>query len=336
MPEAAEQTTLQGENQLRGDGVGDWLAADLRAAQDARGEITGANRADDLLAINPAVFALVTYTMASGSDHRKVHQHPTGLIVALVLLLSGCAAIQPPATPGPSSEPTGRSAGTDETTISLQAERDALFNQPYIDPLTDYLHTHEGDSARAPLITDVRQERTRRCEAVARKYAHKPLTEASLESYRAGYQYSCPQEVHAFAQRVQERRAKAQQNRNDSKLAPSELSNCYLLTSIRNFTEAKEACLEPAAQGDVRAQANLAIISRAFEQYPEAVAWAKKAAPESADACFVLGRLYESGLGVEADTALAAHWYQKAVELGDPDARAALQNLSSKTAQAEN
>lgn len=298
-------------------------------------QITGASWADGLNAQFPAVFALVTDTMASGSDHRKFHLHPGCLMVALALLMSGCATFEPASTAGPSSEPTDRSAGTDKTMITLEAERNSLFNQPYIDPLTDYLRAHEGDRSRAALVNDVRQERARRCEAVARKYDSKPPTEASLDTYRAGYQYSCPQQVRDFAQRVKQHRATSGQTDKNPKLAPSERSNCYLLTSIRNFTEAKQACLEPAEQGDVRAQANMAVISRAFEQYPEAVAWARRAAPQSAEACLVLGRLYESGLGVEADTELAAQWYRKAIDLGNEDAQAALQALLTQSARAK-
>lgn len=47
--ERAKAAMLQGEDQLQGYGAGELLAEDLRAAQDALGEITGAITPDDLL-----------------------------------------------------------------------------------------------------------------------------------------------------------------------------------------------------------------------------------------------------------------------------------------------
>ncbi|TGN39478.1 tRNA uridine-5-carboxymethylaminomethyl(34) synthesis GTPase MnmE [Marinobacter confluentis] len=47
--ERAKASMLQGESQLQGYGAGELLAEDLRAAQDALGEITGALTPDDLL-----------------------------------------------------------------------------------------------------------------------------------------------------------------------------------------------------------------------------------------------------------------------------------------------
>jgi tRNA modification GTPase len=47
--ERAKASMLQGESQLQGYGAGELLAEDLRAAQDALGEITGAMTPDDLL-----------------------------------------------------------------------------------------------------------------------------------------------------------------------------------------------------------------------------------------------------------------------------------------------
>ena len=47
--ERAKAAMLQGEDQLQGYGAGELLAEDLRAAQDALGEITGAMTPDDLL-----------------------------------------------------------------------------------------------------------------------------------------------------------------------------------------------------------------------------------------------------------------------------------------------
>lgn len=45
----ARDLVVQGQQQLRDYGAGELLAEDLRQAQDALGEITGAMTADDLL-----------------------------------------------------------------------------------------------------------------------------------------------------------------------------------------------------------------------------------------------------------------------------------------------
>ena len=44
---------------------------------------------------------------------------------------------------------------------------------------------------------------------------------------------------------------------------------------------------------------------------------------------YMVGVMYENGEGVGQNYMIAAEWYQKAAEQGNPEAQAALQNLSA-------
>lgn len=222
----------------------------------------------------------------------------------------------------------------------FEQEQQALFDQRYIDPLTDYLIEHAGDPDRAVVMARVRQERDRRCTVIAEKYHNEPATAQMLARYNAGYAYSCPQQVAAFEVRVNAARASAATTNDTGREAATTspaaqpvisdraLSDCYLLTTIRNYSEARQACKAPAEQGDTRAQANMAIIAYAFEAYSEALTWGKKAAETSGDAAFVLAQMFEAGKGVERNAEQAGYWYRTAAEHGHEDARMALERLA--------
>ncbi|MDF0751451.1 hypothetical protein NLU14_14590 [Marinobacter sp. 71-i] len=211
-----------------------------------------------------------------------------------------------------------------------QREQQALFDQPYIDPLTKYLAEHQGDPARESVLQQVRQERDLRCNAVAGQYASEPATEAVLERYDAGYSYSCPEQVAAFEERVNRQASEPEAETakvdpaNDSGVSDQTLSDCYLLTTIRNYSAARKVCHEPANNGDVRSQANMAMIAHAFEDYTSAREWAEKAAPASGAAAFLLGQMYSTGRGVGQDLDQAVYWYNEAARQGHKEAQAAL------------
>ncbi|MDX1635944.1 MAG: SEL1-like repeat protein [Marinobacter sp.] len=244
-----------------------------------------------------------------------------------------------------------RTPAADETAPSrAPAKRDQLaelFDQPYIDPLTRYLAKHADDPAYSGQLERVRRERDRRCRAIAENFAAKPRTEETLTSYRAGYSFSCPGQVAAYERALageQERQAsaekakKAEQAENPEESAQAaapiqddQLSECYLLTTIRNFTEARRVCQEPAEAGDVRAQANMALISHALADYRQAHQWARKAAAESSEAAYLLGRMYTNGQGVEADPARAEKWYHQAAGQGHAGAKAVLRERSDSS-----
>lgn len=268
--------------------------------------------------------------------------------VFIILFLTGCAITDGDHFAGPSPEPS--------TPDPHRQERQALFGQPYLDPLTHYLIEYQGDPARAATLKKVRQERDQRCETVAAQYADEPATEAVLKRYNASYGYSCPEQVALFEKRVS--RQKAQQasvqaaepkpksksepepkpkpesapvpdpdpvdSAEGERISDQALSDCYLLTSIRNFSAARKACNNPADNGDIRSQANMATIAYAFEDYTSALTWAEKAAPASGDAAFLLGQMYARGRGISQDTDKAVYWYNEAARQGHKEAQAEL------------
>jgi len=261
------------------------------------------------------------------------------LICLMTLFFAGCGIID--------SEQLFR-----KSVDPLQAERQALFDQPYIDPLTNYLIEHQGDPERASILPEIRQQRDLRCQAVAEEYAEEPAIRAVLERYNLGYGYSCPEQVAEFAKRVNQQRARQKavpepvaQPRPPEQTTPGEtvtptetevtsvdepqiadqlLSDCYLLTSIRNYSTARKACREPADQGDLRSQVNMARIAFVLEDYNDALRWARKAAPASGEAALLLGYMYARGKGVGQNMDQAVHWFNESAKLGNKDAQAAI------------
>lgn len=227
----------------------------------------------------------------------------------------------------------------------------ALFEQPYIDPLTEYLQRYADDTARIAQLGQVREERDRRCAAVARRYNADEVTETGLATYRRGYNLSCPQDVAAYEARLEampqapdpEQQPASETPSDDTevnddkpqKVAVSgQMNDCYLLTRIRNFSGALEACRGPAEGGASGAQASMAQIENALGNYESAYRWAMKAAPESGQAAYLLGEMYAQGLGIAQDKSTAASWFITAAELGHAGAQDALDNLVSAPADA--
>ncbi len=256
--------------------------------------------------------------------------------VFIVLFFTGCAMTGGDRLPAASPDPSDPDP--------YRQERQALFEQPYIDPLTNYLIESQGDPARAAILKKVRQERDRRCETVAGQYADEPTTEAVLEGYNVGYGYSCPEQVALFEKRVNRQAAQREtvqtsepeaapervpapepvMSAGDQRVSDEALSDCYLLTTIRNFSAARKACRGSADTGDIRSQANMAAIAYAFEDYTSALEWAEKAASGSGDAAYLLGRMYARGHGVGQNTDKAVYWYKEAARQGHKEAQAAL------------
>ncbi|MEP1217503.1 MAG: tetratricopeptide repeat protein [Marinobacter sp.] len=266
---------------------------------------------------------IVFLTGCAGFDGRRLFEVPSDTQP----LPRNTAA--PPAVSQPETEP-------------YELQRQALFKQPYIDPLTDYLKEYGNDTDRAAVLRIIEHERDRRCKVIARDYAGEPATEQKLARYRAGYNYSCPEDVEAFAERVSRNRKTeppatiaAPDTKQEDPAPQSQhgqsLSDCYLLTTIRNYSAAREACRESAESGDSRSQANMAIIAHAFEDYVRAFEWAQKAAPVSGKASYLLGQMYHAGRGVEQNTEQAVYWYGKAASQGHKEARMALERYRDQT-----
>lgn len=225
-------------------------------------------------------------------------------------------------------------AGGDEKRVH-RAEVEQLFAQPYIDPLTDYLDAHRQDDSRAEVLREVLEERERRCQEIAQRFAKQPLTQETLARYRAGYSHSCLGDVEDFAKKLAAVPPSPPQPAAPAEPEPvtetpattasapvtSQLNECYLLTTIRNYREAKQVCVAPAAQGDIKAQYNMAVIARAMHDYEDARRWAEKAAPHSTPARFLLGELHADGLGVKRDDAAALQWFRQAAEAGHAESQ---------------
>ncbi|KEA64689.1 hypothetical protein ADIMK_1142 [Marinobacterium lacunae] len=222
--------------------------------------------------------------------------------------------------------------GGAERDDAYDLEVDRLFEQPYIDPLTRYLERYRNDESRAAHLQRVLDERERRCDEIATRYADRPLTDQTLDQYRAGYAYSCPKQVEVFAERLGSAGQGGKEHRTTTPVKPSEeivwsgqlaqqLNDCYLLTTIGNYSDARSACAGPAEKGDPRAQYNMALVFRSLRQYEESLNWAQMASPHSAEARYLLGQLYEAGQGVEKDIDNALSWYRDAAEQGYPAAQ---------------
>lgn len=284
---------------------------------------------------------LITAALLSGCagiDTERLSETSTDLLARTGEVMR---SIVSPTDSPKESQPAKSDGNQPETSGAdrYRQEQQALFDQRYIDPLTNYLIEHAGDPDRAGVLARVRQERDRRCGVIARQYESEPATARTLARYNAGYAYSCPQQVAAFEARVNAAQASAAATTDTEQSADATaqepplisdqaLSDCYLLTTIRNYSEARQACRAPAEKGDARAQANMATIAYAFEAYDEALAWGQKAADRSGDAAFVLAQMYETGKGVERDPEQADYWYRAAAEHGHKDARMALERLA--------
>lgn len=260
------------------------------------------------------------------------------------MLFTGCASFEPGQV---LSQPKKWFEETDEqpevqaaklaADLQHETELQALFEQPYIDPLTDYLATHSKDRSRADPLRKVSAERQIRCQKIADIYAERALTQENLQRYQAAYTYSCPTEVAAFAERVanaETESASAETNPVESPLPfeavilheeiestvdKAQLNDCYLLTTISNFREAREKCLSPANEGDVRSQVNMALIHYALAEYSQALQWALKVEQEAPRAQLLLGEMYAAGDGVKQNDETAFNWFKNAAEGNDAE-----------------
>jgi len=287
------------------------------------------------------------------------------VIMMCALLTAGCSSLK-------NSDFLSRTGdvlskiGQKSSAANFDEEIKLLFNQPYIDPLTEYLQQYADNSARTAQLEQVSQERERRCAAVARRYSSGETTKTGLALYRRGYSFSCPQDVAAYQARLEamqqapklarqpvsgppsddskvldddlvesdmnaENSATLSANEAQNVVVSRQLNDCYLLTRIRNFSSALKACRGPADDGVAGAQASVAQIQSALGHPESAYRWARQAAPESGQAAYLLGELYAQGRGVAQDKNAAAKWFRTAAELGHPGAPAALENVVAAT-----
>lgn len=221
--------------------------------------------------------------------------------------------------------------GASQNNAQYDRELAQLFDQPYIAPLTHYLDQHGSDASRAEHLRQVVEERQRRCQRVASRYAERDKTPATLQQMRASYGDSCQEQIEQFAALLPPARPGATPRpavnsaQPRPRVAPPAVSpgidrqqanDCYLLFTIKNYSQARDACLGPAAAGDGKAQYNLSVIASSLGNYPEALHWARRAAERSPDGCYQLGELYLRGQGIEQNPASALSWFEQAAEQG--------------------
>jgi hypothetical protein len=220
-------------------------------------------------------------------------------------------------------------------------EVQALFAQPYIDPLTRYIEQHADDDRFAAQLARVAAERSRRCEAIDGTYSGREASRENLNRMRRGYAYSCPDEIQIFTARV-ERSAGTRDSipasvDDEIAVAPAEIapgsitapasaaldteleealsrrqrSDCYLLFTIRNNTQAQKACLPLAISGDAKAQHHMAQLALMRNEGNAAADWAKRSAGQKhAPGQMTLAQLYQDGKGVAKDP-IRAHVLMK-------------------------
>lgn len=273
---------------------------------------------------------------------------PITLVAAVAVTLPGCAGMRESAFLTQSGEMiaaqtrrlvqfvSGRGESQDDAL--LQEEIDELFAQPYIDPLTLYLEEHSADERRVGRLAMVAQERDKRCAAIARIYASRAPSQANLNRMQRGYLMSCPEDVRSFAARVQQSStaqataasktpqpaaepasdASADLDKAlDEALARRQNRNCYLLFTIKNYTQAYEACRRIAASDDARAQHHMASLERTRGNYAPAFSWAERSARQQyAPGQLILGQLYQAGQGTQQDQTKGLELMQKAADSG--------------------
>ncbi|PCC97453.1 tetratricopeptide repeat protein [Halopseudomonas pelagia] len=217
----------------------------------------------------------------------------------------------------------------------LQQEIDALFAQPYIDPLTLYIEEHSADDRRAKQLALVAQERDNRCAAIAQTYAGRDATRDNLQRMQRGYLMSCPEDVQDFAARVKQTKPTERPTPSTASApeAPTpeieisaaveeavsrrQNSNCYLLFTIKNYTQALSACRPIAESGDAKAQQHMASLERARGDFPAAFAWAgRSAGQQHAPGQLILGQLYQAGQGTAENKTKALQLMRQAADQG--------------------
>ena len=262
------------------------------------------------------------------------------LLLGLTAALTGCESLsKPDGLLARSSEvlqnqrqrlaELASSLRSDPQEQARHTEVQALFDQQYIDPLTEYLRLHSEDIDYAPYLDLVRAERNERCSAVANRYAGQTASPASLQRLKRGYNLSCPAVVDAFAQRVASQQpttsklpAAAQSNSNQPTRAEStslsgESKDCYLLFSIKNFQQAAAPCSAAAANDDAKAQHRLAVIAQANNDQPQVLQWATR----SAELGDPNGQLMRANLlSRKGDDEQAFRWLQASADQGQREA----------------
>lgn len=233
----------------------------------------------------------------------------TPALLLTCMALAGCTALLDIHQPSTSDQPDS----------ALRQEAELLLDQPRIDPLTRFLSRHAGLHAEHPDYRRVARERDSRCRAIGTRYSRRTPSAEQLHTLRSGYQYSCPEQVAAFARRVPDAPAgPAADIEHSPAPAPAPQSNdCYLLFTIRNQQQALPACQAAAEAGDARAQHHLASLLRSNRALTDALHWAGQSAAGGYPAGqLLLAELYQRGHGAPGDADRALALIETAAERG--------------------
>ena len=98
----------------------------------------------------------------------------------------------------------------------------------------------------------------------------------------------------------------------------------------QNYVLAEKYLLQAAKSDIPDGQAMLADLYFTMEEYEKSLVWARKAAQLGHSyACFILGRIYDEGLGVDANHTEGLKWFEKSADAGDADAQNIVGNIFS-------
>ena len=96
----------------------------------------------------------------------------------------------------------------------------------------------------------------------------------------------------------------------------------------QNYALSEKYLLKAAEKDNVEAQAFLSLLYIGMEEYDKAMVWARKAAQmDHPQAYFMLGRIYDEGLGVDVNHIEGLKWFEKAADKGDADAQDIVGNI---------
>lgn len=230
-------------------------------------------------------------------------------VLLLMCCVAGCAVL-------PENMRLSQGSRAD---AELDEEVERLLDQPRIDPLTQFLQQHAGRHADNPHYHRIQQERDSRCRAIGTRYARQAPTPENLQRLRSGYQYSCPEQVAAFAQRVPSGDAPeiSAPELPTARALPTEANDCYLLFSIRNNQQAIPACTAAAQAGDGKSQHHLASLLRSNRALTDALHWAEQSAANGyPPGQLLLAELYQRGQGAPGDADRALALIEEAADQG--------------------
>ncbi|NNJ72535.1 MAG: sel1 repeat family protein [Enterobacterales bacterium] len=231
-----------------------------------------------------------------------------------------------------------------ETEISSGDKLDSddlntLISQPYIDPLTRFILRHKDNTDRSRQVEVAYTELQSRCNQATSRFEMSNPNAADLTRFIRAYKFSCPVQVSRLQTEAENNESTADTTRttiratNQSTLTENEAkqtSDCYLLLSINNYTEAKTMCQPLIEQGDLAAIEGIAEVVYLEEDYAYFLVLAEPVANESATLSYLMGKMYELGNGVAISLESAKNWYLSAQELGHPEAQLALYYLESQ------